>query len=538
MQSAGALRSILELYRSGGTMKVQSALALKFALGAEALMLAACGDGPARPQFVSPRERCQRAPAPKMGALPPRTVGNGTPESCTAEALQAAISLGGDIRFSCGPEPNGILVSTELRVTKDTRIDGEGQIVLTGAFKSRIFRLDAPGDPVPTLWLKDLTITEGAADGLSHPKDPDAKGGAIRKDRGNLVVENCVLKGHRAAWWAPEASGGALFLAGPGDTVLIDTLLLSNAAANGAGIGVRDSSLRLDKSTVVSNIVFGVGGSPGDGGTGGGIDMRGSGDLLLCESTIWDNYGNSHGGGIYRQGTGSDSMAVYASSIHGNYVLPGHSVTRRGGGIYAESVELAIEASSFYGNGAAAGGGLYAGPGTQLWLLNDTFTQNIVEAGGGAGLLIDDTGAELPTGSIINTTFARNEIISMTGVGAAIFGGRKVSLRNSLFANNRVVARLGGTQCSRPLLDGGRNMQTSSLWEDGSDDMKKAPCAETVRRLEGDLGDFSYHGGPTQTQFVPPHSAAIGQGVDCPATDQRGQKRPRQGCTLGAYEAL
>lgn len=519
-------------------MKVQSALALKFALAAEALMLAACGDGPERPQFLSPRERCLRAPSLQLGALPVRTVGSGTANTCTEQALQAAIEQGGLLRFSCGSDPLSIELTREIRVTKDVQIDGEDQIQLTSNFKSRIFRLDAKGDPLPTLWLKNLTITDAAADGMSNPKDPDAKGGAIRKDSGNLVVENCLLYGHRAAWWASEASGGALYLSGPGETLIINTSILGNAGPNGAAIGVRDSSLRLDKSSIVSNIVFGVGGNPGDGGTGGGIDMRGSGDLLLCETTVWDNYGNSHGGGIYRQGTGSESMALYGSSINGNYVLPGHSVTRHGGGIFAESVDLAIEATSFFGNGAAAGGGLYVGSGSQLWLLNNTFTQNVAEAGGGAGLLIEDLGAKIPTGSIINTTFARNEITSLTGVGAAIYGGRNVSVRNSLFSNNRVHVLLGGAQCSRPLVDGGRNMQTSSLWEDGSEDIKKAPCAESVRRLEGDLGDFAYHGGPTQTQLVPPQSAAIGQGVDCPATDQRGQKRPRQGCTLGAYEAL
>lgn len=512
------------------------ALGLHLVFWAWALTAAACGGTGTARAPLSPREQCQQPAQLQLGALVSRVVGTGSPETCTEDALRQAVEQGGSIRLDCGADGAAIEVTRELVVTQDTVLDGEQQLVLTGNFRSRVFRLRAQGDRVPTLWLRNLTISESAADASGGAKDPEAKGGAIRKDGGNLLIENCMIYGNRAAWWAPEAGGGALYLAGPGDTVITRSAILANAAAIGGAIAVRDSSLRIDKTSIVSNIVFGVGGVPGDGGTGGGIDMRGRGDLLLCEATLWDNYGSSFGGGLFRQGTPEDRVAIYSSSFLGNYVLPGHSVNRFGGGLYVEGAAVDIEASTFYGNGAGGGGAAYVGDGSKLSLLNNTFSRNVAEAGGGGGVLFDDGARRPPQGAIINNTFAENEVTSLTGSGAAIAGGRLVSLRNSLLVGNRVATRLGGVTCSRPLIDGGRNMQTAAVWEDGSDDLRRAPCAESVRPFDGEIGRLDYYGGPTQTQFLTAQSPAVGQGIDCPATDQRGQRRPSQGCTLGAYE--
>ena len=50
--------------------------------------------------------------------------------------------------------------------------------------------------------------------------------------------------------------------------------------------------------------------------------------------------------------------------------------------------------------------------------------------------------------------------------------------------------------------------------------------------LLGALGD---HGGPTETMVPAAESPARGLGIDCPATDQRGEPR-RDRCTVGAVE--
>lgn len=515
---------------------IARALGFRLAVGAWAVSMAACSGGTGPKARLSPRERCQQTAQLQIAGLTQRVVGTGSPETCTEEALRHAVEQGGSIRFDCGSDGATFVLSSELVVDKSTLIDGDNMVVLTSNFKSRLLRLAASGDTLPTLWLRNLTLTDSAADGSSDPKDPDAKGGAIRKDAGHLIVEHCFMYGNRAAWYAPEAAGGALYLTGPGDTVITDSAILANAAANGGAIAVRDSSLRVDSSSIVSNIVFGVGGVPGDGGTGGAIDMRGRGDLLLCETTFWDNYANSFGGALFRQTTGDDAVAIYSSSFLGNYVLPGHSVARSGGGAYIDGASVEIEATTFYGNGAASGGGLRVGGGGALSLLNDTFSWNVVEAGGGAGLLIDDSGPRAPHGTIINSTFADNSVSSKTGSGAAIAGGRRVSLRNSLFVSNHVTTRWGGIHCAQPLIDDGSNMQSGGTWEDGSDDRRRAPCTDGVRLFDAEIGRLGYYGGPTQTQFVTADSPAVGQGIDCPALDQRGQKRPSQGCTLGAYE--
>src|SRR5207244_12405888 len=52
------------------------------------------------------------------------------------------------------------------------------------------------------------------------------------------------------------------------------------------------------------------------------------------------------------------------------------------------------------------------------------------------------------------------------------------------------------------------------------------------------LGTLASNGGPTRTLALRKGSPAIDAAVKCPATDQRGVRRPRgRACDIGAYEA-
>jgi hypothetical protein len=96
------------------------------------------------------------------------------------------------------------------------------------------------------------------------------------------------------------------------------------------------------------------------------------------------------------------------------------------------------------------------------------------------------------------------------------------TLQNSLVAVNT------GGNCSGSITDGRHNLSFGDTSCPGIDGNPK-------------LGSLGNHGGPTQTISLLPGGAAIDQvppsGAGCPATDQRGVKRP-QGpkCDIGAYE--
>src|SRR5919199_1670486 len=66
----------------------------------------------------------------------------GTPESCTSDAVVAAVAKGGVITFSCGPAPKTIVLDRTAKIVNDTGpkivIDGGGEITLSGGGEGRI----------------------------------------------------------------------------------------------------------------------------------------------------------------------------------------------------------------------------------------------------------------------------------------------------------------------------------------------------------------------------------------------------------------
>ena len=65
---------------------------------------------------------------------PTRVVGTGTPESCTSEAVVAAVAEGGVITFDCGPDPVTIMLEQTAKIFNDSsaEIVIDGGVTLTG----------------------------------------------------------------------------------------------------------------------------------------------------------------------------------------------------------------------------------------------------------------------------------------------------------------------------------------------------------------------------------------------------------------------
>ena len=503
---------------------------------AASLTLLACSGVSVPQTWPSPRELCRTTVQPNVSFGPEQVVGDGTPASCTATALEDAVRRGGNIRFSCGSEPLFIALGRELTVDRDTRIDGGQLIALTTGLRSRVIHLMGQGGAAVTLALAGLTFVGAAGDGVDGAMPAGSSGGAVLQEGGRLFIDDCVFLGNRSAPKDASVSGGAIFNRG-GELVIRESNFISQLSTNGGAIGVRDGSLRMENTWLVSNVVQGVGGVPGDGGVGGGIDMRGSGRLVLCESTLWDNYSQSFGGALYRQGTGDDLTAIYGVSFQGNYILPEHTVQSLGGALFLQGTHAVIEATTFYGNAADAGGAAYFGPSTQTLLLNSTFSQNAAERGGGGAVLFEARVRPLPSAEIASCTFAVNQVTSDTGAGGAIAGGGPlIRLRNNLFVANRSRTELNGQTCSHPMESVGPNLQNDAEWSDGSSDATRAPCARGITVGDTQLMQIDFFGGPTKTHYLTADNLAVGLGRDCPATDQRGQTRPMQGCTVGAFE--
>src|SRR5215470_12442193 len=166
-------------------------------------------------------------------------VGNGTPASCTAAALQDALNVAAAsgravVSFNCGRNPVTITVGATLTVPDDTTINGDGLITLDGQFGPlSILRVDRS----TTATLQGLTITQGGCFGC------EVSGGGLLNE-GAVVIDGCTFSNHVAE------SGGGLFNRGTA-TVRASTFA-DNFATNGSGI-FNQGTLTIHASRFIRN---------------------------------------------------------------------------------------------------------------------------------------------------------------------------------------------------------------------------------------------------------------------------------------------
>jgi CSLREA domain-containing protein len=423
----------------------------------------------------------------------------------------------------------------------DLNVDGAAPLTITGAgLRATVIDAGGLGDRVLSvasgahLVLSRLSITGGrapagsagasgvaglgcvaggaGADGL----DAGAlgSGGGIFNG-GTLVLDTVAVTGNTAGAGGAGGSGGGVScngghggLGGSGGGVynrgrltLVDSTVSGNRAGAGGGGGSGNANpLRAS----------GAGGSGGPGGSGGGLDNQGT--LSVTASTIARNSAGAGGvGGL--GGTGTGSLGPDGSGGLG----------ASGGGIFSAAGLLTVIDSTLYGNIAGAGGAGRGLPGTggngggiavaagPSRVRNATVAGNGVGTGGAPGSTAGNPGA--------------------AGVGGGLFvqstrGADDMQLRNTIVASSL------GANCAA---------SSGSAIADGSRDLSYGDQTCPGRRGNPQLGPLKDNGGPTATMAIGARSAAIdaipARSGGCPATDQRGVRRPQgRGCDIGAYE--
>jgi CSLREA domain-containing protein len=286
------------------------------------------------------------------------------------------------------------------------------------------------------------------------------------------------------------------------------TLVDSTVSRNRAGAGGRGGS---GESTPLH--ASGAGGSGGPGGSGGGLDNHGT--LSVRASTIARNSGGAGGpGGVRGSGTGP----LGADG--------GGGVGASGGGIFSGGGSLSVSDSTVYGNIAGAGGagggltgasgaggsgGGIAVVGGPSRVLNATVAGNGVGRGGPPGSAAGNPGA--------------------AGVGGGLFVQSTLSA-DGMQLQNTIVASSLGANCAG---------STGSAIVNGGRDLSYGDRTCPGRHGNPKLRLLKDNGGPTATMAITPGSAAIdaipARHGGCPATDQRGVRRPQvRACDIGAYE--
>jgi len=256
---------------------------------------------------------------------PTTVVGDGTPGSCTGEAVIEAVAGGGIITFDCGPDPVEIVLDEPAKIVNDTGpeivIDGGGLVTLSGGGRNRILYMNTcdenqkwttshcDNQDHPRLTVQNLTFIEGN----SRSETEYDGGGAIWVRGGRFKVINSRFFGNVCAENGPDVGGAGIrvFSQYNGEPVYVvnstfgGSAELGNECSNGGGISSIGVSWSIYNTLFSHNRAIGNGGNPAQGntpggGSGGAIYNDGNTmTLSLCGVKIEENEVVQHGSAIF-----------------------------------------------------------------------------------------------------------------------------------------------------------------------------------------------------------------------------------------------
>src|SRR4051794_16746012 len=168
----------------------------------------------------------------------------------------------------------------------------------------------------------------------------DGQGGALYMRDGNLTVIDCTFSHNQGAPLGPDTGGGAIYVLGSKNGVIIaGSVFTNNSASNGGAVGGLFAQLQIYNSLFQNNMATGNGANSNDpsmcdainndqneigsGGNGAAIYQDGGNatNVILCGDDIVNNAAGTgaFGGGVFM--TSNDftgTMTVQDSIITGN----------------------------------------------------------------------------------------------------------------------------------------------------------------------------------------------------------------------------
>ncbi|MEU4677458.1 hypothetical protein [Micromonospora sp. NPDC023737] len=324
----------------------------------------------ARTGFGSPSPSPSKRPAttfragnPKGGApvpaearavdtsKPTRTVGSGTPASCTSAAVVKAVAAGGVITFDCGPDPVTIRMTATAKVRNANGpkvvLDGGGKVTLSGQDKRRILYMNTCDEAQgwttshcqnqdhPQLTVQNITIAEGNSTG---EQAEGGGGGAVFVRGGRVKVVNARFVRNRCDRTGPDLGGAALRVLSQYENkpvYVVNSTFENGSCSNGGALSSIGVSWTVLNSVFTGNEAIGNGANPAKSGTPGG----GSGGAIYCDgnrftvriagTVIENNKANEGGGAIFfvsndRTGTMTIDDSTLRRNRSGQFETPGH----------------------------------------------------------------------------------------------------------------------------------------------------------------------------------------------------------------------
>lgn len=442
--------------------------------------------------------------------------------------LMQALAGGGEIVVRCGAGPQTIEITRTHAITRETSLDGEGRLSLTGAGAANFFALTA------TLKLANLTVSNTSANG-SNTSIATGESATIelRKVRtentirpyivDSLLAEDSTFEGNGVAGGYSYGSvihaqnitllratlvrnhdhpiaGGAWRTASPTAVARRISIVDSEFAENRMTSLVSDARLMVRGSTFRDNgRSFAESGGTWDCCGGALTITQTVGEI--SHSRFIGNKSYGFGGAIYATGS---RLTVSQTRFEGNSARIGGAITDLQpdfAGVLPAVQALTGETSEMLAfsrpliadNVAAAVGGIEAGPAT-VRLGNAILARNAVTGTGPRNYGLSAAGAV----ELINTTIAEHP-----GAGLGLEGAGTLVLINTILTDNAGGACIGvagkissstasiqhpGTTCgaaiqsANPSLGGGF---TPSLWSPARGNGNQASCmADVVRAID------------------------------------------------------
>jgi hypothetical protein len=272
---------------------------------------------------------------------PDHVVGDGTAQSCTSDAVIAAVAEGGVTTFNCGPDPVTITMTRTAKVFNDKPdvvLDGGGKVTLSGGGSLRILYQNTC-DPAqvwtsarcdlqdaPTLTVQNLAMVDGNSAAQGYGLGEVYGGGAVYLRGGRLKIVNSRFFRNRCEASGADIGGGAVRAFGPSSAAPVYVVNSTfggadgygNQCASGGGLSGLGASFAVFNSLFSHNKA--TGSAAAGGGNGGAIAQDGNTmDLSLCGSRVHDNAANEGGGAIaYTSNDRTGTMSITDSLLQAN----------------------------------------------------------------------------------------------------------------------------------------------------------------------------------------------------------------------------
>ncbi|MFI7577299.1 hypothetical protein [Micromonospora sp. NPDC049497] len=272
---------------------------------------------------------------------PTRTIGTGTPASCTSEAVVKAVAAGGIITFDCGPAPVTIAMKATAKVRNANGpkvvLDGGGRVTLSGQGQRRILYMNTcdgaqgwttshcQNQDHPQLTVQNLTFVEGNSTG---EKAEGGGGGAIFVRGGRFKVVNSTFARNRCDRIGPDLGGAAVRVLSQYENkpvYVVNSTFTGGSCSNGGALSSIGVSWVVLNSVLRDNEAIGTGANPAKAGTPGG----GSGGAIYCDGneftvrlagTIIENNDANEGGGavFFVSNNRTGTMTIERSTLRRN----------------------------------------------------------------------------------------------------------------------------------------------------------------------------------------------------------------------------